>query len=197
MDMSGAGALQVDELIKEIADQINLPYTASSIADLSAFGDITWADGLADLDTADEVYELCMQKILSTGYQMYLKYDETEDENILFVTAKPSALEADGAFNYKNYINIGSTRKNNDKMLQRISIISDQQVVNAKEQLAQTAYTTTGAKTMSWSGNAIYKDISIDKPNDITISGLEVSPTQIDFTIDAITGTVTITVDDL
>jgi hypothetical protein len=194
-DMSGGGALQVDELIKEIADQINMPYTSSSIADLSAFSDITWSSGLADLEEADEVFELCMQKTLSTGYQMYLKYDDTEDENILFVTQQPDALEADGAFNYNNYINIDSTRKNNDKMLQRITIITDQQVVNAKEQLAQTAFTTTGAKTMSWSGNAAYKDISIDKPDDITISGLSVSPTQIDFTIDSITGTVTVTVD--
>jgi hypothetical protein len=190
-----ATPLQPDELAKEIADQVGIPYTATSIDDLSSFGDITWADGFGDVKSADEAFEMIMQKIITTGYQMYTKYDATEDENVLFITQQPSTLEADGAFSYKNYLRIDNNSKNNDKMLKRLTIISDQQVVDATEQLQQTAYTTTGAKTMSWSGNAIYKNISIDKPDDITITGLTVSPTQIDFTISSITGTVTITVD--
>jgi hypothetical protein len=183
-----------DVLAKSIAGKVNIPYTSASIDDLSSFSSITWADGLGDVKDANDIFELIMQKIVTTGYQMYTKYVDSEDENVLFITQEPSTLEANGAFSYKNYVQVGNTRKNNDKMLQRISIISDQQVVDAEDQLKQTAFTTTGIKSMTWTGNAIYKNIAIDLPDNITIIDLTVSPAQIDFEITEITGTVTITV---
>jgi hypothetical protein len=193
-DLSGGGALQADELIKQICDNVGIKYTSSSIDDLSAFGDITWSSGYGDIVRVDDVFENIMQKINPTGYQMYMQYDSGEDDNILFVKLKPDGLTLDGSFSYNNYINISGSNKNSDRIVQRYTVISNQQVVAAEETLDSTAYTTTGAKVQSWVGNAIYKTISIDKPDDITITNLVVNPTSIGFTISAITGTVTVTV---
>ena len=64
----------VDELIKDVCDKVNIKYSSTSIDDLSLFSDITWASGLTTVMNADNIFEMCMQKINTGGYQMYMQY---------------------------------------------------------------------------------------------------------------------------
>jgi hypothetical protein len=134
-----------------------------------------------------------MQIINTTGYVMYTEYDETEDDNILYVQTRPALADTVGVFNYNNYESIGGTSKNPGKILQRVTVLTDTQVTDAEVQLDTEAISTTGAKTLSWSGNAEYKRITADLPGNITISSLSVNPTSITFTVDSVTGTVNVT----
>ena len=57
--------------------------------------------------------------------------------------------------------------------------------------LNDTNISTPGAKTLSWAtGNREFKRIVIDKPDDVEISNLELTPNDVKFTVDSITGTV-------
>jgi hypothetical protein len=189
-----SAGVQLDDLIKSIADKIGITYTSTSIADLSLFSDRVLSTGV-NIKKADKIFDLCMQVINTTGYQMYMEYDSTEDENVLFVQPKPTIIEANGAFSFKNYVGISNNSKNYDKILSRLTILTDTQVVSEEEQLNQGIFTSTGNKVLSWSGDAEYKRITIDQPDEVTISNLSVEPTRITFTIDSLsTGGVQITV---
>lgn len=178
--------------IKTIADKCKIPYTATSIANITGFTNINWGDGFSDIKKGNNAFEFIMQKINPDGYQMYPKYDETEDENVLFVTLKPNVLEGEGAFSYKNYINIGNNRQNSDKMLQRYTVITDSQVVDAEEQLDQESISATGDTVFSWSGGAEYKRFEADLPDNIA-GTVVVTPTGATLSVTSITGTVVVT----
>jgi hypothetical protein len=182
-----------DELIKFVCDQVGIPYTAASIPSITGFSNINWADGLTDITKADKVLDKIMEKINTDNYKMWEQYDENEDENILYVQKQEiTDLEADGAFSYQNYVNIGSSRKNNDKALQRLTIITDEQVVSAEEQLDQETITTTGDTVFSWTGAAQYKRFEADLPNNIR-GTVVVTPTSATLTVTEITGAVVVT----
>jgi hypothetical protein len=188
-----SAGVEVDDLIKSIADKVGIQYSSTSIADLSFFIGRTFAAGVG-IQKADKIFDLCMQIINPTGYQMYMEYDSTLDENILFVQAKPTVTEATGAFSFRNYTGIGNNSRNADKILQRLTVLSGAQVVTSEVQLDQLLVTSTGSKVLSWVGAAEYKRIEIDQPDEITISNLSVEPLQITFDVDALsTGGVTIT----
>ena len=63
----------------------------------------------------------------STGsearYQMYTAYDDTFDDNILFLQQIPTNLVADFVFNFNHYISISNRQENYDKALKRITVI--------------------------------------------------------------------------
>jgi hypothetical protein len=183
-----------DEMIKFVCDQVGIPYTTTSIPSITGFSAINWADGLADIKKADKVLDKVMEKINTENYKMWEQYDESEDENILYVQKQEiTDLEADGAFSYSNYNNIGSSRKNNDKALQRLTIITDDNVVTAEEQLDQETITTTGDTVFSWTGDAEYKRFEADLPNNIRGS-VVVTPTGATLTVTEITGSVVVTI---
>lgn len=194
------GGVTLTQLIKDICDTINIPYTNASIADLSAFGNRTLATGLADDQNQQpkkvvDIFELIMQIINqgSTKYQMYVEYDSTEDDNILFVQPKPSTYEATFVFAYQHYKSIGGKRRNYDKLLQRMTVLTESQVPNEDEQLDQQTYTTIGAKTLSWAGNAEYKRYTIESLSGDTsvVTLTETNPTNMKFNI-AATGAVNV-----
>jgi len=185
---------QIDDIIKDICDKVGISYTATSIADLSGFATrATLTVGNTDVVKAEKLFEQCMQIINTTGYVMYTEYDETTDDNVLYVQTRPALADTTGVFSYKNYEYLGETSKNAGRFLQRLTVITDSQVTDDEVQLDTEAISTTGAKTLSWSGNAEYKRITADVPGNITISNLSVSPTQITFTVDSVTGTVNVT----
>jgi hypothetical protein len=193
-----SAGVDLDDLIKSVADKIGIEYSSTSIADLSSFADRTLADGVG-VQKADKIFNLCMQIINTTGYQMYMEYDSTLDENILFVQPKPTFTEADGTFSFKNYVSIGNNSRNADKILQRLTVLSDSQVTDSEIELDELFITSTGNKILSWAdtggGEAEFKRIEIDQPDEISISSLIVAPTQVTFTVDAIsTGGVTVKV---
>ena len=191
-----SAGVDLDDLIKSIADKVGIEYSSTSIADLSSFTSRTLPDGVS-VQKADKIFNLCMQIINTTGYHMYMEYDSTLDENILFVQAKPTVTEADGTFSFKNYVSIGNNSRNADKILQRLTVLSDSQVTDSEIELDELFITSTGNKILTWAdtggGEAEYKRIEIDQPDEIIISNLIVAPTQITFTVDAIsTGGVTV-----
>jgi hypothetical protein len=188
----------VDDIIKDLADKVGLSYTATSIADLSGFGArTTIAEGNDDVVKAEKLFEQCMQIINPTGYVMYTEYDSSTDDNVLFVQPRPALVDTVGAFSFKNYESIGSMAKNAGKILQRMTVITEDQITRADAQLDTLAISTTGSKTLSWNTttgqDAVYKRIVVDNPSNITISNLSVEPTSITFTVDSVTGTVNVT----
>jgi hypothetical protein len=181
-----------DELAKYICDQIGLGYSSTSIDDLSSFGNITWAGGFGDIKKASQVFEKIMEKINSGSYLMYLKYDKTLDDNILYITKQPNtSLEADGAFSYKNYISIGASRRNGDKAIMRMTVLTDTQVVKAEELLDTETITSVGVTTFTWTGNAVYKRFTADLPANIK-GTVVITPTSAALTVTEITGTVVV-----
>ena len=190
-DYSGAN-ISPTNFIKSIADKCNIKYNATSIDTISGLSDINWSAGLGEVKKGNEVFELIMHKINSVGYQMYMQYDITLDDMILYVTLKPDTLEADGVFSYRNYTSIGNNRKNYDKMLQRYTVYTDEQVVDAEMQLDQESISSTGTTVFSWAGDAIYKRFNADLPDNITAT-VTVTPTSASLVVTAITGTVVVT----
>jgi hypothetical protein len=179
----------LDDLVKNVCDRVGILYNSSSINISGSFSNRTLSSGVGIIK-ADKIFEYIMQIINTEGYQMYLQYDETLDDNIMYVQPKPSTADASGAFNYNNYISIGDISKNSDRILQRMTVISDQQAANEEELLSDDDFTTTGSKSITWVGDREYKRIVVDNPDDITISNFEANPTSLTFDIDSITGTV-------
>nr|BDD44679.1 hypothetical protein 9 [Legionellales bacterium] len=196
---SEVNGLDIDDIIKNLCDQVGIPYTADSIADLSSFASrVTISEGNDNLVKAEKLLDQCMQIINSTGYVMYTEYDSTEDDNVLYVQPRPVLSETLGAFNYKYYESIGDVSKNPGRYLQRLTVLTENQVTDKEIQLDSQVLSSTGDKTFSWlttaGGEAEYKRIEVSAPDNITISNLSVEPTQLTFTVDSITGSVTVTV---
>lgn len=191
-DYSGS-PITPTNFIKAICDKIGINYSATSIADISGFTSIDWDSGFSQIKKADDAFRMIMEKIIPSDYQMWLDYNSTIDDNIMYVQQKPNtSIEADGAFSFTNYVSIASSRKNNDKTLQRITIASDQQVISAEEQLDQESISATGDTAFSWSGNAEFKRFEADYPDRIRGTVI-VTPTSATLTVTEITGTVIVT----
>jgi hypothetical protein len=188
-----SGGVYLDSLIKDTCDQIGILYNSTSIASLSGFSQRVLDSGI-DIKKAEDLFAMCMQIISSSGYQMWLQYDSVLDDNIMYVQLKPTT-DTDGAFSYRNYEELGGTQRNYDKRLKRITVISDQNPVVAKSQLDTDTFSTTGSKSLSWSGEAEYKRLVISDPDNVTISNLVVNPTSITFDIDSISGSIDFTVE--
>lgn len=191
-DLSAGKA--VDDLIKDICDQVNIPYSATSIADLSSFSNRVLEEGLRTTTKAVDVFEYCMQIINPSRYQMYLEYDADEDENVLFVQLRPNIVEANGAFSFRNYISVGDSSKNADQILKRITVLTENVEVNPELLLGTGSYTTSGTKTITWTGNAEHKRVVVTNADLMTFKDVEVTPTSFQFFIETITGTVTVKV---
>jgi len=192
-----SAGVELTQLVKDVCNQVNIKFSSTSIADLSVFGVRDLSDGLKDITKVNKVFELIMQIITQndTGdrYQMFLEYDAVEDENILFLQKKPDTFVADFVFNFDQYESIGDSRKNYDKVFNRITMLDQSAVVDELESLdGPTNFTTIGDKTLTWTGDAIYKQplITINS-GDAVVTLKDVNNTSMEFTI---TGT-TIDVD--
>jgi hypothetical protein len=184
-----SAGVSLDQLVKDIADIIGLPYTASSIADLSSFGNRTLSTGYGDSVKADKVYTDIMT-IIQDDYQMYMEYDETTDDNVLFVQLKPTVNEANWVLNYQDYTSM-KKKKDYGRLLKRITVVSNTEVVDAEILLdSDVTQTSTGAKQFTWSGEAIYKRVEFTTSDSgFTIEIDNVSNESLDYTITAGTGT--------
>jgi hypothetical protein len=165
-DYSGA-SITPTNFIKAIADRCYIQYNATSIDTISGFTSINWGDGFEEPIKAIKAFEYIMQKISPTGYQMYMKYDSTIDDNILYVTQKPDTLVADGVFSYKNYLNVGNSRKNNDKTLSRFTVFTDQQTVQAEAEIDDNIIDGLGDFDFNWNPGTIYVRFVADDPTKI------------------------------
>jgi hypothetical protein len=121
---------------------------------------------------------------------MYIEYDDTTDDNILYVQLKPTTYEAAFVFNYNRYLQLRK-QKDYGRLLQRLTVLSADSVVTAEELLdSDVAQSGTGAQTLTWSGEAVYKRITFEtSDNGYTMVIDNVSNEQIDYTITSTTGT--------
>lgn len=178
-----------DEIIKSVCDVIGLGYTATSIADLSAFGARSLTTGFEDtfkaIDVFQKLIEICTQKG-QTRYVMYTRFDSSVDDNILYVQPRPETFDNFAAFS-KNYLtSVGSKRKNYDRLMKRMTVITKNGVADKSELLDTDTFTTIGTKTLSWSGAAEYKRFTVDITGNATVTldtTTPVNPTSINFII--------------
>lgn len=179
--------MPMDDLVKLVCDTVGIPYAADSIADLSAFGSRTLSTGLSQVPKAAEIFEMIMQVLNQEGksYNMYLEYDEGEDENILHVQPTPDYYLADFVFNYRYYDSIGSKRRNYDQLLKRLTLLSNQQIPTAEVELASGSIGATGTLTLSWSGKAEYKryEIALTHGSMPDVSLTDCTPTSLVFSV--------------
>jgi hypothetical protein len=185
-----AGGTPIDDVIRDVCDKINISYSSTSIDDLFEFPLRTWANGVQNIK-ADKVFEYCMQILNKTGYLMYLEYDSTLDDNIMFITAKPTSSVAEGALNFQNYISIGDTSKNSDRLLNRLTVLTSSESIADEGLLGSDSYTTNGTKTIVWaSGNREFKRLVISPLDNVTVSDLVFTPSSATFTLSGIVGTI-------
>ena len=165
---------------------------------MAAFSSRTLATGLKNLSRCEQAYELIMQIINQKGsvkFQMFTEYVAASDDDILFVQPKPSTLAADFVFNYQHFSSIPALRKNYDRLLKRITVISDTNVFDKEEQLDTDTFVVTGAAVLSWSGNAQGKRFtSVVNSGDAVVTLTTVANTSMTFNITGTTINVTITV---
>ncbi len=172
-----AGGMSIDDLIKDLADKANISYGASTIADLSSYGNRTLTSGYDKEEKIEKVIEDIMQ-IIGKDYRMYIG-----DDNLLYVTARPSTYSADIVFNFRRYID-ARQRFVSDTQLQRFGITDKQGVLTAAQNLASATYSTTGTKTLSWSGNAIAKYVQYTvNSGDAVISSVDMKNESADVVI--------------
>ncbi len=86
-----------------------------------------------------------------TKYQMYLEYDSTIDDNIMFVQPKPTEYEADFVLNNKYYTSIGSLKQNYDKLMQSATVVNEDKPLALQRQLVTDNLTTIDTHTLTFS----------------------------------------------
>jgi len=192
-----SGGVAIDDAIKIVLDSCGIPYTTTSIDDLGAFAVRVLAVGLGKSEKGDSALEKLIQCTWQDGlprYLAYVAYDVGIDENVFFFKQRPSVFNETNVFNYSNMENIGSRRKNYDKIIKRLGVFSKKESQDAEVSLGTGSYSTTGSKTISWSGNAEDKRIvyTITAGNP-TIVLTDESPTSVSFTIDG-TGSIDVEV---
>lgn len=192
-----SGGVSLDDLLKSICDRVGILYTATSIADLTSFGDRTLAGGLESVKSAAEIFDNIMQILNKSGsvkYSMFTEYDAATDDSVLFVQPRPSAYEANFVFDYRNYEGIGSRKKNRDRLLQRLSVFNKKGFPDKEELLAYDTYTVNGDYTLSWSGDAYFKRITVSGTGTISLRGNRVDKEQIEITVSGVSGFVFVSV---
>ncbi len=147
-----SSGVSIDQLIKDVADRLGITFTATSIADLSSFGNRTLISGYSDQVKASVIYKDIMQ-IIGATYRMFIS-----DANVLFVQLRPTAVLADIVFSFKRYIK-AIQKTIGQKQLQRMTIFTDKQVLDATISLGSPpTYATEGVQAaVTWSNKAISK----------------------------------------
>jgi hypothetical protein len=164
MNLPDISGLTVDQVIKYVCDEALIPYTSTSIADLSAFGTRTLTTGLENSTTADKILEYCMQLITQYGlprYQMFILYDPVVDDNVLTVKLKSTSAAPDMIFTQPVVSQIGNKRKNYDRLVTRFSVYSKKESFNNQTLLATQNITAAGDYTISWSGDNYDKNLKV------------------------------------
>jgi len=134
VDISGTA---LRDIIIEICDMVDLPYTQDSIAAMPSaeFPDRENYLGLTEVMKADKIFSDIMtilNKASTSKYVMYTKYDDTVEDNILYVDLVPTEYTADFVLNYHYYSSVGALKKNYDKMLKSIAVTNDKKPLGAE-----------------------------------------------------------------
>lgn len=189
-----ASGYTIDALIKMVCDGVGITYSATSIEDLTAFGEKT-INPFDAPQKASAIFELLMGLLLrdDEAYEMYTEYDSTLDDDILFVTKRPTDYFASYVMSYNRYSSVGARTKNRDNLLRRLTAYIGDIAVDDEALIGtETGYTTPGDVTVSWVGDKIYKryKITINSGSPV-ITLLSCTPTSMTFNV---TGTFNIDV---
>lgn len=210
-----SGGVSIQQLIKDICDRIGIPYTSTSISDLTGFGNRVFSGGYTSVTgnstpiKANTIFENCMQIInkydtansTDFRYQMYLEYDDTEEDNVLFIQPWPNTYQADYVFNYRHYSSLSNRRQNYDKLLKRLTVISKSQACAAESQLGTRNITSSGTAIQvpaaAGGNNFVYKRFTVTdngSSSDLSISINSVEPQYITFDVSGTTIDIDITI---
>jgi len=186
-----SSGVNIDDLIKTVCDIVGIKYTSTSVADLSSFGARTFAEGTDEEKKAEEIFEWCMQIINQSGstYQMYIEYNSTQDDNVLFVQPVPSDIRADYVLNFQHYMSLGGKKRNYDRLLKRLTVLSDKKNTMASEQLDSDSVTSS-PHTLSWTDDAVYKRLTSSSTNSFTVTDVSNDSITISSDDDTISSTV-------
>jgi hypothetical protein len=181
-----SSGVTLDQLIKDVCDQVNITYTGTSIADLSSFGDRTLSTGYDDEVPPLDIFSNILQ-IIGREYRMRI-----DDSNILFVEPRPTNFDVDFVFDYRNYIQ-AKQKRFSDRQIKRITFLTDNQVIDPAEQLDSDTFVSVTNGSLSWGSGAIAKYYTFTvNSGDIAITGVELNNTSADFTFIG-SGSITIT----
>lgn len=160
-----SGGVTIDALMKQIADRAGVFYTADSIADLSFFPNRNLATGLERVVKGDDLFEYLMQVINQSGYyyQAFMKYDESIEDDILYVQPFPESYEPSFTLVYKNYNSVGDKKPTSERLGQRVTVLNKDQTPDVEVQLGADLISTSGPSgvTISWSGAAMFRRYSV------------------------------------
>ncbi|NHZ84323.1 MAG: hypothetical protein GWP19_00390 [Planctomycetia bacterium] len=150
----------VAEVIRDIVDRMGIEHNDGNelIADTGYTVTISTDDTFKNIKAIDALNE-CMLYLNSKNINYRL---ELNDNGYLQLVLKDTTVNnADWQIDYR-WTGLSISKKyESDKLLQRVTIMSESHTVDEEIQLATQNYTTAGNKTLSWSGDAIYKRITI------------------------------------
>jgi len=155
-----SGGASIDQLIKDLCDQVGIKYTGTSIVDLSSFGVRTLAVGLDAATKADEIF----------------------NDNALYVQPTPTLYEADFAFTEAEIMGIGAFKKDRTQFLQRITCSNITGTPTQRELLGSDTLEDE-TKAISLSKQSLYRSYFIAKGISATVTLDAVANTSLTFTV--------------
>ncbi len=165
LEDGGSGQL-LQDFIKDVATAAKITFTASSIADLTSFGRRT-NNLVYEEEVSINVIFTDIMMIIGRTFRMFI-----DDSNVLFVQLRPTEFLASWVFDFRNYIK-ADQKFVGERQLQRFTILTDQQVLDATVILDTDTFTTAGSKSLTWAGKAIVKVLSITANTGFTVSNVK------------------------
>lgn len=182
-----SSGVTLHQLIKDVCDVSGISYTASSIADLSSFGNRTLSGGYKDQVTPAQIFQNILQ-IIGKTYRMSI-----DDENVLYVSLRPTNYDVNFVFSFKNYVE-AEQKEQSDRQILRLTMQTDNQVLDASALLDSDTFVASGDQTLSWSGGAVAKYYTYTlNSGDLAISSVEYNNESAVFTLIG-SGSITISI---
>jgi len=94
-------------------------------------------------------------------HEMFLRYDDTFEDNILFLQERPSDFAATFVQSFNRFRGIGNKGKNYDKMAQSFVVLNKSESLGPEVELDNTTGITGATHTALWVGNATHRDIKV------------------------------------
>lgn len=151
---------QLDQVAKFVADSVRIPYSATSVAALSAFGPRALASGFDKIPKGEDIFRQIMDVVNQEGltkYKLYTQYDDVVEDNLMFIQPRADDYNANFVFNSKYYNSIGDRSSSYDKIINRFSVDDGTTDTGAEVLLQTQTITTPGTYVFSWSGQHVKK----------------------------------------
>jgi hypothetical protein len=171
----------VATILQDVAKRAGIEHNDGVTEFIPATGYTVTIPGYTDKKAID-IFKDAMEYL--TGKSLKWRLFINDDNYLQLESIEISTDGLDFALNYLEHLKNFSKSLRTDQLLQRVTVLSEEGTVDAEVELADQDYTTTGQKTLSWSGAAVYKrheftvtsgSVTIDEYNNenikFTISG--------------------------